>query len=195
MWVKLLMKIKVGIQSQTLYSRAYKGIDLCSKASLLMVHYLMQFLLYSIHYHLGRWRLISCGGGGKLVGAEKEGVWGELERRGAEKWCAFRFNLNVRHEFLWTNVTHNKKFKNTSLWFIGVSLIFSPLTVHKPRYSHTFEKGPKWASCSTVVDIMKGWRDPWRTEALRGMQKASNHNLIFRKMSTACAIPYATPRW
>ena len=89
---EILMKIKVGIQGQALYSLAYKRTDFLGKALFWIFVYLMKFLLDSIHCCLGKWKLISYDAEASF-GEEKERVSKELKRRGTEKWCVFWSNL------------------------------------------------------------------------------------------------------
>ena len=88
------MKVKVGIQSQILYSRAYEAI--VSKASFLMLACFVKFPLYFIHCSLGIWKLISCGEGQVSGGKTKRECGGELERR-EDIRCVFGSDLlNVK---------------------------------------------------------------------------------------------------
>lgn len=82
------MKIKVGIQSQTLYSRAYKGIDLCQKFHFkCCLHFAVHVIFYALLF--GKMEAdFPSSERGKLVGKENEGMWrGAGEKRSGEMVC------------------------------------------------------------------------------------------------------------
>lgn len=121
---EILMKIKVGIQGQALYSMAYKGTDFLWKALFWILVYLMNVLLYYIHCCLGKWKLISYDAEASFGEKKERESIKELKRRGTEKWCVFRSNLMSDSTFMNEHYTAIKAFKilvffnwpHTSFW-------------------------------------------------------------------------------
>ena len=85
---EILMKIKVGIQGQALYSMAYKGTDFLWKALFWILVYLMNVLLYYMHCCLGKWKLISYDAEASFgEKKERESIEGAEEKRNREMMC------------------------------------------------------------------------------------------------------------
>ena len=109
---EILMKIKVGIQGQALYSLAYKRNDFfLGKALFWIFVYLMKFLLDSIHCCLGKWELISYDAEASFgEEKERESIKGAEEKRNREMMCILiQFNVRFMNIYEWT-LHSNKSF-------------------------------------------------------------------------------------